>query len=138
MKQPGSKAEGVHKKRSAFIVGLRGIISTGSEKVKVRPHTNVLDASRRAGVRIPTRCGGKAGCLMCKIIVPSEERDHCSAPEPKEIRKLGTSMIEQGYRLSCQARITNHIKVMIPEDPLKAAIRKQLEAARNRESDDFI
>ena len=47
-------------------------------------------------------------------------------------------MIEQGYRLSCQARITNHIKVMIPEDPLKAAIRKQLEAARNRESDDFI
>lgn len=108
------------------------------KKVKVRPHTNVLDASRRAGVRIPTRCGGKAGCLMCKIIVPSEERDHCSAPEPKEIRKLGTSMIEQGYRLSCQTRITNHIKVMIPEDPLKAAIRKQLEAARNRESDDFI
>jgi uncharacterized 2Fe-2S/4Fe-4S cluster protein (DUF4445 family) len=108
------------------------------KKVKVRPNTNVLDASRRAGVRIPTRCGGKAGCLMCKIIVPSEERDHCSAPEPKEIRKLGTSMMEQGYRLSCQTRITNHIKVMIPEDPLKAAIRKQLEAARNRESDDFI
>jgi len=108
------------------------------KKVKVRPNTNVLDASRRAGVRIPTRCGGKAGCLMCKILVPDEERGHCSAPETKEIRKLGTSMMEQGYRLSCQTRITSHLKVIIPEDPLKAAIRKQLEAARNREPDDFI
>ncbi len=108
------------------------------KKAKVRQHTNVLDASRRAGVRIPTRCGGKAGCLMCKVIIPKEERGHCLPPESKEIRKLGSTLIEQGYRLSCQTRITNHVTVMIPEDPLKAAVRKQLEAARSRDLDDFI
>lgn len=108
------------------------------KKTRVRSQTNVLDASRRAGVRIPTRCGGKAGCLMCKVIVEGEEKEHCSPPELKEVRKLGTVMIEQGYRLACQTKITNHLKVIVPEDPLKAAIRKQLEAAKNRDSDDFI
>lgn len=108
------------------------------KKAKVRPLTNVLDASRRAGVRIPTRCGGKAGCLMCKVIIPEGQRESCLPPEDKERRKLGSALLEQGYRLSCQTKITGDLQVSIPEDPLKAAIRKQLEAARNRDADDFI
>lgn len=108
------------------------------KRAKARPLTNVLDASRRAGVHIPTRCGGKAGCLMCKVIITEEEQGHCLPPEEKEQRKLGSSLLEQGYRLSCQTRIAGNLRVSVPEDPLKAAVRKQLEAARNRDSDDFI
>ncbi|GAB6929953.1 hypothetical protein JCM10914A_39360 [Paenibacillus sp. JCM 10914] len=76
---------------------------------------------------------------MCKVIITTEEQRHCLPPEAKEIRKLGGLLLEQGYRLSCQTRVTGNLTVSIPEDPLKAAIRKQLEAARNKtDHDDFI
>lgn len=108
------------------------------KKVTVRPYTTVLDAAKRAGVHIPTRCGGKAGCLMCKVTIAESERDNCLLPESKEIRKLGVVMLEQGTRLSCQTKVSGPLHVTVPEDPLKAAVRKQLEAARKRESDDWI
>ena len=38
----------------------------------VRAGTTVLDASRKAGVPIRTRCGGKAACLMCKVVTNGE------------------------------------------------------------------
>lgn len=53
-------------------------------------------------------------------------------PEAKEIRKLG-DWINSGYRLACQARAVSAVTVDIPEDPLKAAIRKQLAAQRQNE-----
>ncbi|MGM1046081.1 Uncharacterized metal-binding protein [Paenibacillus uliginis N3/975] len=107
------------------------------KKVKVRPNTHVLDAARRAGVRIPTRCGGKMGCLMCKVHIQDGEQESCLPPKEAERRKLG-SLLGQGMRLSCQTVITGNLTVTIPEDPLKAAVRKQLEAARRGEYDDFI
>ncbi|MFC7682006.1 2Fe-2S iron-sulfur cluster-binding protein [Paenibacillus sp. GCM10028914] len=107
------------------------------KKIKVRPNTYVLDAARRAGIKIPTRCGGKMGCLMCKVQIQDGDHKNCLPPKEAERRKLG-SLIEQGTRLSCQTVITGNLSVTVPEDPLKAAIRKQLEAARRGENDDFI
>ncbi|UNK20507.1 2Fe-2S iron-sulfur cluster-binding protein [Paenibacillus sp. N3/727] len=107
------------------------------KKVKVRPNTHVLDAARRAGVRIPTRCGGKMGCLMCKVHIQDGEQESCLPPKEAERRKLG-SLLGQGMRLSCQTVITGNLTVTVPEDPLKAAVRKQLEAARRGEYDEFI
>ncbi|WP_054957134.1 2Fe-2S iron-sulfur cluster-binding protein [Paenibacillus dakarensis] len=106
-------------------------------KVKVRRNTSVLEAARRAGVRIPTRCGGKMGCLMCKVQIQDEERNSCLPPKEAERRKLG-SLIDSGIRLSCQTVITGDLTVIVPEDPLKAAVRKKLEAARKGQADDFI
>lgn len=107
------------------------------KKVKVRPNTHVLEAARRAGVTIPTRCGGKMGCLMCKVHIEDEEQNNCLPPKEAERRKLG-SLVGQGTRLSCQTVIRGNLTVTVPENPLKAAIRKQLEAARRGETDDFI
>ncbi|MGG1876926.1 MULTISPECIES: 2Fe-2S iron-sulfur cluster-binding protein [Paenibacillus] len=106
--------------------------------ITVRPYTTVLDAAKKAGVRIPTRCGGKAGCLMCKVTIEESERANCLPPEDKERRKLGAALLERGSRLSCQTKVTGPLTVVVPEDPLKAAVRKQLEAAKQRESDDWI
>lgn len=94
--------------------------------VKVRPGTSVLRAAREARVHITTRCGGKAACLMCKVKVDPEYSQALMPPNDAERRKLG-SLLEQGYRLACQAIIRGDAKVELPEDPLKAAIRKQLE-----------
>lgn len=100
--------------------------------VKVRPGTTVLRAARDARLHIATRCGGHAGCLMCKVEVEAEHSLALSSPTSAELRKLGP-LLEQGIRLACQAKITGSAQVRLPEDPLKAAIRKQLE--RQQEDD---
>lgn len=102
--------------------------------VSIRPGTTLLDASRRARVNIRTRCGGVAGCLMCKVKVSEEHSASLQAPTSAEIHKLG-SLIDDGVRLSCQARVKGDVHVTIPEDPLKAAIRKKL--AEQQEDDWF-
>ncbi|MFD3258839.1 2Fe-2S iron-sulfur cluster-binding protein [Paenibacillus lentus] len=102
------------------------------KSVKVRPGTTVLRAARNARVHIATRCGGNAGCLMCKVEVEAEHSQALSSPTSAEQRKLGP-LLEQGIRLACQAKICGSAEVRLPEDPLKAAIRRQLE--RQQEDD---
>ncbi|MHA6530904.1 2Fe-2S iron-sulfur cluster-binding protein [Paenibacillus sp. BAC0078] len=108
----------------------------GGRRAVVKHGTSLLEASRKAGVALTTRCGGKAGCLMCKIKV----EDGCAAalrpPEDVERRKLG-GLLAEGVRLACQAAVWNDVTVHIPEDPLKAAVRRRLEAAKRGEEDEL-
>lgn len=83
----------------------------------------VFDAARRAGIPIRSRCAGMAGCLMCKVKPLTE--GGLSAPRDKERHKLGT-LLDDGQRLSCQAKVTGKVSVEVPEDPLRAAIRRRL------------
>ncbi|UVI32381.1 2Fe-2S iron-sulfur cluster-binding protein [Paenibacillus spongiae] len=100
-------------------------------KVAVRAGTTVLDASRKAGVAIRTRCGGKAACLMCKITTNGAGLSPLSEIERRKIAGLD----KQGMRLACQTKITGRATVEVPEDPLKAAVRKQL--MRQAEEDEL-
>jgi 2Fe-2S ferredoxin len=100
------------------------------KKITVRPGTTLLDAGRRAGVQIRTRCGGKAGCLMCKVTV--KDQNGLSPMKQNERIKLG-SLAEDGSRLACQAAVVGNVEVEVPEDPLKAAVRAQL--AKQQEED---
>ncbi|MGQ8872863.1 2Fe-2S iron-sulfur cluster-binding protein [Paenibacillus sp. TSA_86.1] len=106
-----------------------------NKSIKVQSGTTILQAARRAGVRIATRCDGKAACLMCKVKVEQDELHALLPPTDAEKRKLGT-LLEEGTRLSCQAKVCGQLSVHIPEDPLKAAIRKQLE--RQQQDEDWF
>jgi 2Fe-2S ferredoxin len=61
---------------------------------------------------------------MCKVTVADQAG--LSAPNGNEKMKLG-GLERQGVRLACQAKVTGSVIVEVPEDPLKAAIRKQLD-----------
>ncbi|MCR8642304.1 2Fe-2S iron-sulfur cluster-binding protein [Paenibacillus sp. N1-5-1-14] len=102
------------------------------KKVQVRPGTTLLDAARRAKVHIRTRCDGKAACLMCKVQVQETCTSGLMVPNQNERLKLGSS-IQEGYRLSCQAKVNSAVTVTVLEDPLKAAVRRQLERAREED-----
>ncbi|MEF3301821.1 2Fe-2S iron-sulfur cluster-binding protein [Paenibacillus sp. GYB003] len=91
--------------------------------IRVRRGTTVLEASKKARVFVRTRCGGNASCLMCKVIAP--DGTGLSAAGENEKRKLG-ELLERGYRLACQTKVTGDCTVTLPEDPLKAAVRAQL------------
>lgn len=102
------------------------------KSVRVRRGTSVLDASRRAGVSIATRCGGKAACFMCKVTVrPGSEL----APIGDAERRKLAGLDEKGIRLSCQTRVAGRVEVELPPDPLKAAIARQL--ARQQQDDEL-
>lgn len=103
--------------------------------VKVRRGTSLLDAARKAGVHIPTRCGGKAACFMCKIKVPD---DRGLLPMGDVERRKLAGMQEQAFRLACQARAVGKVEVHVPMDPLRAAVQKQLEMARKKDNDDKL
>ncbi|WP_458121973.1 2Fe-2S iron-sulfur cluster-binding protein [Paenibacillus sp. Z6-24] len=106
--------------------------------VLVPEGTTLLAAARRAGVHLPVRCDGRAACLMCKVTVLPDDQPaeaiSLSTPEAVESRKLGASL-EEHIRLGCQARVTGPCVVRIPEDRLKAAIRKQMEQQNDDLSD---
>jgi 2Fe-2S ferredoxin len=100
------------------------------KKIQVRPGTTILDASTKARVLIRTRCGGKAACLMCKVIIT--DQTGLSPMKRNEELKLG-ELRQRGYRLACQACVLQDTSVTIPEDPLKAAIRALLAKQREEE-----
>ncbi len=108
------------------------------KSIQVSSGTTVLTAARKAGVHVAVRCDGKAACLMCKVNIAhpyDEENQSCiSTAEPAETRKLGV-LIGQGVRLSCQAKVIGDLTVEVPEDRLKAAIRKQMEQQNEDLSD---
>ncbi|MFC4777552.1 2Fe-2S iron-sulfur cluster-binding protein [Paenibacillus sp. GCM10023252] len=103
-------------------------------KVSVRPGTTVLDAARRAGVPIKTRCDGKAACFMCKVTV--RPGSQLSPIADNERRKL-SGLHESGIRLSCQARIIGAAEVEVPVDPLRSVVERQL-ARQRAEQDDSL
>lgn len=101
--------------------------------VTVKSGKSLLEIARSTGVLIRTRCQGKAGCLMCKVDV---QGFGITSPTDAERRKLGVNSA-QGLRLACQSRIGSEeaqLIVTVPEDPLKAAVRRRLQ---QQEDDDL-
>lgn len=88
----------------------------------------MLSTARQHRIPVRTRCHGQASCLMCKVTVREQDVSggSLSAPNDKEIRKLGEKMLERGYRLACQTIVYGHAVVTLPEDPLQAVIRAKL------------
>lgn len=113
------------------------VLLPSGKTVHVSAGTTVLQAVRRAGVSLTVRCDGKAACLMCKVHAGIPEgcsENGLSDPNPAEQRKLG-ALLDNGMRLGCQAKIQGSAVITIPEDRLKAAIRRQLEQQNDDLSD---
>lgn len=69
---------------------------------------NLLEACRRAGLRLPASCGGKGGCGKCRVRVISGE-----AP-PTPGRGLRDEETAAGWRLACRVRIAGDLTLADP------------------------
>lgn len=90
--------------------------------VEVNKGITLLQAARKARVSIRSRCDGHASCLMCKVELPAGQVG-VNPPTMQEKVKLGE---DSPWRLACQARVFGEVTVLVPEDPLKMAVREQL------------
>lgn len=80
--------------------------------------SNLLKALSAEKVFLPSACGGKGSCAMCKCQVTEGGGD----PLPSEMTHLSRSEAKEHWRLACQVKVRNPMKVVVPAEVF--AIRK--------------
>ncbi len=88
----------------------------GSRTIKVEGGDTLLSVLNQNRLFVPSACGGKATCGLCKIPVLSGGGDVL----PTEGVFLTRQEREQGVRLACQLRVQRDITVALPEAMLAA------------------
>jgi len=66
--------------------------------------TNLVDAARRLGIRVPTECDRKGECDTCAVKIEKGAHLLSSLVEAERLR-LSPDRLADGERLACQVRI---------------------------------
>src|ERR1700694_1956190 len=78
---------------------------------RVPPGTTLFSAAHWIGLPIDSTCGGRGTCGKCKVRVIEGRAE----AETADHRLLRPSEIEDGWRLSCQARIYDDMVCEVPQ-----------------------
>ncbi|MHB8612225.1 MAG: ASKHA domain-containing protein [Candidatus Dormibacteraceae bacterium] len=78
---------------------------------RVPPGTTLFSAAHWIGLPIDSTCGGRGTCGKCKVRVVEGRTD----AETADHRLLRPAEIEDGWRLSCQARIYEDMVCEVPQ-----------------------
>ena len=78
----------------------------------------LLAALDEAGVHLPTSCGGKGTCGLCRIRIAGASRQDSILPVERVTLK--ESQIARGFRLACQFVVRGDLEVEVPPELLIA------------------
>jgi len=78
---------------------------------RVPPGTTVFSAAHWVGLPIDSTCGGRGTCGKCKVRVLDADMEVTTADH----RQLLKDEIDNGWRLSCQARIYEDLTCQVPQ-----------------------
>jgi Na+-transporting NADH:ubiquinone oxidoreductase subunit F len=90
-------------------------INDGERELEVSPGTSLLSVLGENDIYLPSACGGGGTCAMCKCKV-SEGGGELLPTESGQITRREAL---DGYRLSCQLKVKNDLKIEIPPDILE-------------------
>src|SRR6185312_15277973 len=80
--------------------------------IALEPGESIFEGAKRAGIAVPTECGGKGTCGRCRI--------QCALPAPEpgavERRMLNRLELARGIRLACRTRPSTEISVTVLPD----------------------
>ena len=96
--------------------GERKIIVNKDNVITVTGDDTALNILTNNKIFLPSSCGGKATCGTCKFRLIG---DH-EPPRQTELPFLSKEEIEEGYRLSCQVKVTHDIEVQVPASALNS------------------
>jgi len=80
--------------------------------LKVSVGNTLLGALAENKIFIPSACGGKGSCGVCKVVVQSGG----GALLPTETGFVSRGEARQGVRLSCQVRVKQDIRIVLPPE----------------------
>ena len=87
-------------------------INDGDKKLTVEGGASLLSTLSGQKIYIPSACGGKATCGLCKLQVLSGAGPLLPTEEPYLTEKER----EDGFRLACQVKIKSNIEIKIPDE----------------------
>jgi len=82
------------------------------KSLRVAPGTTLLGALSANGIYLPSACGGKGSCALCKCRVDEGARGIL----PTEMPHLTRTEKQQNVRLSCQIKVKEDMKIRIPPE----------------------
>ena len=87
-------------------------INDGTKSLEVNGGSSLLSSLASHKVFIPSACGGKATCGLCKVTLVESAGPVLPTEEPY----LSDEEMESGVRLACQLKVKHDLKIMIPEE----------------------
>lgn len=87
-------------------------INDGERQVEVDGGSSLLMSLANERIFIPSACGGKATCGLCKLAVMTG----AGPVLPTEEAHLSAEEIAANVRLSCQVKVKGNMSVIIPEE----------------------
>jgi len=89
------------------------IINEDTDKIVTSPSgTTLLSALNTSGIYLPSACGGKGSCAMCKCRIDEGGRSIL----PTELGHLSRQERLDHVRLSCQVKVKEDMKIRIPPE----------------------
>ncbi len=90
-------------------------INAGDKSLKVNPGASLLNTLADNDIYLPSACGGGGTCGVCKCVV----KEGGGELLPTESGQISRKEALEGYRLSCQLKVKNDMKIEIPPDILE-------------------
>jgi Na+-transporting NADH:ubiquinone oxidoreductase subunit F len=124
----------LYAKKKLTAEGLVSLDINGGERVlEIQPGSNILSTLSSSGVFLPSACGGGGTCGMCKCQVMEGGGEIL----PTEVGFFSRKEQQHNWRLGCQVKIKNDMKIKVPEAVL--GIKKwECEVISNRNVATFI
>ena len=88
------------------------INSDESKAIETKTGGTLLSVLSYAGIYLPSACGGGGTCAMCKCQV----QDGAGDILPTEISHFTRKEIKDKWRLSCQIKVKDNLKITVPDE----------------------
>ena len=89
-------------------------INDGKKVLNVQPGGNLMGTLAEQKIFLPSACGGKANCGQCKVQVLEGGGEIL----PTEVGFFNRKQIKEGWRLGCQVKVKDNLKLQMDESAL--------------------
>ena len=89
-------------------------INGGKKELDVAPGNNLMATLAEEKIFLPSACGGKANCGQCKVQVFEGGGEIL----PTETGFFNRKQIKEGWRLGCQVKVKDNLKIQVAESAL--------------------
>ena len=108
-------------------------INDGKKELDVTPGGNLMGTLAEQKIFLPSACGGKANCGQCKVIVEEGGGEIL----PTEVGFFNRKQIKEGWRLGCQVKVKDNLKIKVAESALRVK-KLECEVISNKNVATFI
>jgi len=108
-------------------------INNGKKTLDVTPGGNLMGTLAGEKIFLPSACGGKANCGQCKVIVEEGGGEIL----PTEVGFFNRKQIKEGWRLGCQVKVKDNLKIQVAESALSVK-KLECEVISNKNVATFI